>query len=371
MNYSFILEQIYTTILNNQFIGFAIGAFLVLIILFIASKTFRKSGLFLLATSFLIDLSIRSLPFEIYTHYPYVFNIVTGLYIVGFVDFFVRVLIMLVKLNKKEKKDSSLTNFMKFTGIRPFFLMLIVNLINYNNIIPKNILNLLTSLSFLYMVFRTLYSTYLYLSQKESIVLDDKMNFSDIKAYLSSDGKKSKPRKVLKKAKRKDNHKKKDLPNEAIYISDLKNREKVDESLEEIKKDLSNTDMIELIGNSQKILATMTLTDLKTKELVSYKSEKAKFKLIEDENYRVDLEFEMLNDYDYGRFMDILLAYDKDRQRYKFELSIVTNKTSELKMVFFDPSDIYNLKAHDHDLAGKTISLIFPKYKINLIKGNY
>ena len=186
MDYSIILEQIYNFIINNQFIGFAIGAFLVLIILYIASKTFRKSGLFLLTTSFLIDLSIRSLPFDIYNNYPYVFNIVIGLYIAAFIDFLIRVLLILIKLKKKEKReDSSLKNFVKFTGIRPFLIMLIVNLVNFNNVLPKNIINLLTSLSFLYMVFKTLYSTYQYLSQNENIVIYDQMDFSDIDAYLS------------------------------------------------------------------------------------------------------------------------------------------------------------------------------------------
>ena len=374
MDYSIILEQIYNFIINNQFIGFAIGAFLVLIILYIASKTFRKSGLFLLTTSFLIDLSIRSLPFDIYNNYPYVFNIVIGLYIAAFIDFLIRVLLILIKLKKKEKReDSSLKNFVKFTGIRPFLLMLIVNLVNFNNVLPKNIINLLTSLSFLYMVFKTLYSTYQYLSQKENIVIDDQMDFSDIDAYLSSDNKNSKKRhrRVLKNKSSIEEAKEKIDSKGPIPMSNFKKKLKADEPIEKIEKDLSNTDIINLMASSNNLVTTMTLTDLNTKKTISYKSEKAKFNLLEDDFYRVDLEFEVINDYDYGRFMDILLAYDEDRERYKFELSIDDNKSRELKMVFFDPSHIDKVNEKDHSLAGKTISLIFPKYKINFIKGNY
>lgn len=374
MDYSIILEQIYNFIINNQFIGFAIGAFLVLIILYIASKTFRKSGLFLLATSFLVDLSIRSLPFDIYKNYPYVFNIVIGLYIIAFIDFLIRVLLILIKLKKKEKnEDSSLKNFMKFTGIRPFLLMLVVNLINFNNILPKNIINLLTSLSFLYMVFKSLYSTYQYLSQKENLVIDDDMDFSDIDAYLSSDNKGSKNvhRRVLRNTSSKEEPKEKIVSKIPIPMSNFKKKFKADESVEKIEKDLSNTDIINLMASSNNIATTMTLTDLNTKKSMSYKSKKAKFNLSEDDSYRVDLEFEVVNDYDYGRFMDILLAYDEDRERYKFELSIDDNKSRELKMVFFDPSQINNINEKDYNLTGKTISLIFPKYKINFIKGNY
>lgn len=374
MDYSIILEQIYNFIIDNQFIGFAIGAFLVLIILYIASKTFRKSGLFLLTTSFLIDLSIRSLPFDIYNNYPYVFNIVIGLYIAAFIDFLIRVLLILIKLKKKEKReDSSLKNFVKFTGIRPFLLMLIVNLVNFNNVLPKNIINLLTSLSFLYMVFKTLYSTYQYLSQKENIVIDDQMDFSDIDAYLSSDNKNSKKRhrRVLKNKSSIEEAKEKIDSKGPIPMSNFKKKLKADEPIEKIEKDLSNTDIINLMASSNNLVTTMTLTDLNTKKTISYKSEKAKFNLLEDDSYRVDLEFEVINDYDYGRFMDILLAYDEDRERYKFELSIDDNKSRELKMVFFDPSHIDKVNEKDHSLAGKTISLIFPKYKINFIKGNY
>ncbi|MCW6677924.1 hypothetical protein NH286_01995 [Anaerococcus sp. NML200574] len=374
MDYSIILEQIYNFIINNQFIGFAIGAFLVLIILYIASKTFRKSGLFLLTTSFLMDLSIRSLPFDIYNNYPYVFNIVIGLYIAAFIDFLIRVLLILIKLKKKEKReDSSLKNFVKFTGIRPFLLMLIVNLVNFNNVLPKNIINLLTSLSFLYMVFKTLYSTYQYLSQKENIVIDDQMDFSDIDAYLSSDNKNSKKRhrRVLKNKSSIEEAKEKIDSKGPIPMSNFKKKLKADEPIEKIEKDLSNTDIINLMASSNNLVTTMTLTDLNTKKTISYKSEKAKFNLLEDDSYRVDLEFEVINDYDYGRFMDILLAYDEARERYKFELSIDDNKSRELKMVFFDPSHIDKVNEKDHSLAGKTISLIFPKYKINFIKGNY
>ena len=199
------------------------------------------------------------------------------------------------------------------------------------------------------------------------------MDFSDIDAYLSSDNKNSKKRhrRVLKNKSSIEEAKEKIDSKGPIPMSNFKKKLKADEPIEKIEKDLSNTDIINLMASSNNLVTTMTLTDLNTKKTISYKSEKAKFNLLEDYSYRVDFEFEVINDYDYGRFMDILLAYDEDRERYKFELSIDDNKSRELKMVFFDPSHIDKVNEKDHSLAGKTISLIFPKYKINFIKGNY
>lgn len=102
MDIEIIINQIYNLILNNQFLGFAIAAFVVLFLFFIISKTFRKSGLFLLANTFLIDYTIKSLPFEIYSYYPIVRQIITGLYILGFINFIIRVIVILVKISKKK-----------------------------------------------------------------------------------------------------------------------------------------------------------------------------------------------------------------------------------------------------------------------------
>ncbi len=56
MDIEIIINQIYNLILNNQFLGFAIAAFVVLLLFFIISRTFRKSGLFLLAVTFLVTI---------------------------------------------------------------------------------------------------------------------------------------------------------------------------------------------------------------------------------------------------------------------------------------------------------------------------
>ena len=123
MDIDVIINQIYNLILDNQILGFAIGGFVVLLLIFIISKTFRKSGLFLLANTFLIDYTIRSLPFQIYTYYPIAQQIITGLYVLGFLNFLIRVIVMVVKMSKRktnEEEKSSLQNFMEFTGIRPY-----------------------------------------------------------------------------------------------------------------------------------------------------------------------------------------------------------------------------------------------------------
>ena len=386
MDIEIIINQIYNLILNNQFLGFAIAAFVALFLFFIISKTFRKSGLFLLANTFLIDYTIRSLPFEIYSYYPIVRQIITGLYILGFINFIIRVIVMLVKISKKNtqsKEKSSLKNFVEFTGIRPFFFMLIVNLVNINDYIPKNIVSLLTSLSFLYMAFRTLYSTYLYLSEKESLPIKDDMDFDDIKAYLyDPEEKKSKNygrvvRKNLNKKDQstvdldgKDNKKKK--PTNPISISDINKEAKNMEILKNIERDLSDDDVIKFLEESNPNITKITLTNLISGDEHSYTSKRANLNVGEDQEYKITLSFEDYNDYDYGRFIDLLIAYGVEKEIYKFELTIISKINENFKLVFFDPSQIVDMdKDGKVRPSGRDISMTFPKYKINFIKGNY
>lgn len=383
MDVNVIINQIYNLILENQFLGFAIGAFLVLFLFFIISRTFRKSGLFLLATTFLVDSTIKALPFEIYGYYPLIYKVVIGLYILGFINFLIRVIIMMVKLSKKrsDREDrSNLKKFMKFTGIRPFFLMLIINVFNFNNFIPQRILSLLTSLSFLYMAFRTLYFTYLYLSEKESLPIKDDMDFDDIKAYLDdSEEKVSKNHgRVIRKNLNKGaditeevNSKevKKERPTDPISISDINKDHKNLDAIKDIEKNLSDDDLIKLIEESSPNITKISLTNLKTGDEHSYTSNKAYLKVEEDHEYKITLSFEEYNDYDYGRFIDLLIAYGVDKEVYKFELTIVSRINKNFKLVFFDPSQIADFASHSP--SGKNISMNFPKYKINLIKENY
>ena len=386
MDIEIIINQIYNLILNNQFLGFAIAAFVVLFLFFIISKTFRKSGLFLLATTFLIDYTIRSLPFEIYSYYPIVRQIITGLYILGFINFIIRVIVMLVKISKKNtqsKEKSSLKNFVEFTGIRPFFFMLIVNLVNLNDYIPKNIVSLLTSLSFLYMAFRTLYSTYLYLSEKESLPIKDNMDFDDIKAYLyDPEEKKSKNygRVVRKNLNKKDQttvdfdgkEKKKKKPTNPISISDINKEAKNMEILKNIERDLSDDDVIKFLEESNPNITKITLTNLISGDEHSYTSKRANLNVGEDHEYKITLSFENYNDYDYGRFIDLLIAYGVEKEVYKFELTIISKINENFKLVFFDPSQIVDMdKDGKVSPSGRDISMTFPKYKINFIKENY
>lgn len=386
MDIEIIINQIYNLILNNQFLGFAIAAFVVLFLFFIISKTFRKSGLFLLATTFLIDYTIRSLPFEIYSYYPIVRQIITGLYILGFINFIIRVIVMLVKISKKNtqsKEKSSLKNFVEFTGIRPFFFMLIVNLVNLNDYIPKNIVSLLTSLSFLYMAFRTLYSTYLYLSEKESLPIKDDMDFDDIKAYLyDPEEKKSKNygRVVRKNLNKKDQptvdldgkENKKKKPTNPISISDINKEAKNIEILKNIERDLSDDDVIKFLEESNPNITKITLTNLISGDEHSYTSKRANLNVGEDHEYKITLSFQDYNDYDYGRFIDLLIAYGVEKEVYKFELTIISKINENFKLVFFDPSQIVDMdKDGKVSPSGRDISMTFPKYKINFIKENY
>lgn len=392
MDYTFILDQIYNLISNNNILLAVLILIPVLLLFFIISRTFRKSGLFLLALTFLADQTIKNLPYDIYGSYPIAYNIVTGFFILGFINFFIRVLLMVRKASKKEKEDSKLNSFFKFTGIRPFIVMLIINLANYNSFIPKGIVSLFTSLSFLYMAFRTLYSTYLYLSTKEKIGIDDGMDFEDIDAYINSDTPKKNQNRIIKR-KTKENiddkkenfdnkgeedvkifsNKEKNIYTNPISMSDIKEEKAKEETIKNIEKDISNTDMINMIEDkSFPNITTISLTDLSKNTKETYTSEKASFKLHEDDQYQVELEFEKMNDYDYGRFVDMLLKYYYNRNDYKFELSVSPSNNKDFKIILYDPSKVLGSDSKEAlDISGKIITMDFPKYKINFVKDNY
>lgn len=384
MDYTFIFNQIYNLIINNNML-LAIGvSILVLFLFFIISKTFRKSGLFLLVFTFLVDQVIKNLPFDLYSAYPISYNIVTGLFVIGSLNFFIRVLLMIRKVSKKDKEDSKLGNFFKFTGIRPFILMLIINLLDINSYLPEGIIRLLTSLSFLYMAFRTLYSTYLYLSTKEKIAIDDGMDFEDIDAYINGEKLNKNQNRVIKKnLKEEDNHveddvkifsnKDKNIFTNPISMSDIKEEKDREETIRNIEKGLSNTDMINMLQNSDsRNTTTISLTDLGKDTKETYTSKKPSFNLYEDVQYEVELEFDKINDYDYGRFVDMLLKYYYNRNDYKFELSISPCDNKGFKVVFYDPSKVLGSDTKEAlDISGKIISMDFPKYKINFVKDNY
>lgn len=384
MDYTFIFNQIYNLIINNNML-LAIGvSILVLFLFFIISKTFRKSGLFLLVFTFLVDQVIKNLPFDLYSAYPISYNIVTGLFVIGSLNFFIRVLLMIRKVSKKDKEDSKLGNFFKFTGIRPFILMLIINLLDINSYLPEGIIRLLTSLSFLYMAFRTLYSTYLYLSTKDKIAIDDGMDFEDIDAYINGEKLNKNQNRVIKKnLKEEDNHveddvkifsnKDKNIFTNPISMSDIKEEKDREETIRNIEKDLSNTDMINMLQNSDsRNTTTISITDLGKDTKETYTSKKPSFNLYEDVQYEVELEFDKINDYDYGRFVDMLLKYYYNRNDYKFELSISPCDNKGFKVVFYDPSKVLGSDTKEAlDISGKVITMDFPKYKINFVKDNY
>ena len=93
--------------------------------------------------------------------------------------------------------------------------------------------------------------------------------------------------------------------------------------------------------------------------------------MVEEKEYKVDLEFEQYNDYDYGRFIDILIMYSKDRDKYKFELIVEPSDMKHSKIVLYDPSNIFDFGGENYqNIGGRIISMNFPKYKINFITGN-
>ena len=365
---------------------------IMLVVLFLVARVLIRFGLFLLLITFLIDSVIRIIPIDIYAYYPIVQTIVRILYIISFIIFLVKTIRRLrrhsykkayfrEKTSKKEKEkipsQNPIKRFFKFTGALPFLLMLILNFFaSFENTTYQGVLNSLTALSFLFMVFTTLFNSYKKIDKMK--VNDGRMRFDDLKEAFKKDRKKSKnsDRTVLKK----ENKNKESSSKETVRLNldDIKkaSRKTSKNTLDDIdlKKDLVDTDLVYNLNKSNKpgsVSVLISLTDLKTGERKFYESKKPGLFIKEDREYKVDLEFEDYNDYDYGRFIDILIQYSKNKDKYKLELDLSPKNLPNSKLVFYDPSNLYDLdKDFSGKFQGKTISMNFPKYKINFITEN-
>ncbi|MDU3136419.1 MAG: hypothetical protein E6704_02325 [Anaerococcus prevotii] len=394
MDYTNILNDIVELLTYNRITLIPVIFGLVLLILFIISKAFRKSGLFVLALTFAVDYGIRSLPFDLYGTFPILNNVVAGFYLLGAIIFVIKVVKILVKTSSNLVKASDYkpgkNGFFRYTGALAFIIMLLINIIDSNNILPRSLKSLLTSLSFLYMIFRTLLSTYKHLNEKDIRLVKDKMSFDDIDEYLNEKGQAPRgvnsDRRIRKKLDDDvkifnglDSDKTQTVKiNDPIRVEDLsfdltriKDKER---EIEKIEKELSNTDIIHLVSREdEKSLneTTIKITNIDSGDVTSYTSRKAKFNMVEEKEYKVDLEFKHNNEYDYGRFIDILIKYAKDKSNYKFELIVSPADIKESKIVLYDPSNIFDLDEEDYqNIGGRIISMNFPKYKINFITGN-
>lgn len=384
MDFSNILNNIGNLLTYNQITIIPLVFILVLLILYIASKAFRKSGLFILAVTFAMDYGIRSLPMDVFAAFPILNNILAGMYLLGAIIFVFKIGKILFKSSKNLVKASEYKpkkkGFFSYTGALAFIIMVLVNIIDSKDIIKPSLKSLLTSLSFLYMIFRTLYSTYKHLNEKDIRLINDKMEFDDIDEYLKekSEPKKDERRRRLRKNTFDDDVKiyrglSEDKESEDLRDTFFDDRTK-ESKIEEIEKELSNTDIIHLVtreDRKSKNFTTLSITNIATGEKTSYTSKNAMFHMVEEKEYKVDLEFRNNNEYDYGRFIDILLAYSKNRQAYKFELIVEPTDMKHSKIVLYDPSNIFDLGEENYqNIGGRIISMNFPKYKINFITGN-
>ena len=393
MDLSNILNNLGDLLTNNRITLIPIVFIVILLILYIASKAFRKSGLMILATTFAVDYGIRSLPINLYEIFPILNNVIAGMYLLGAIVFVFKIGKILFKtstnLVKASKFKAKKKGFFSYTGALAFIVMVLVNIIDSNNYIPQEIKSLLTSLSFLYMIFRTLFSTYKHLNDKDVRLINDKMEFEDIDEYLNE--KKddtSKKNSTRRRIRRKnldddikiydglvDSHKPSNSNKHDNNVrDDFFEETSKEEKIEEIERELSNTDIIHLAtrdDSKAKNFTTLKITNISTGDSSSYTSKNAKFKMVEEKEYKVDLEFEQYNDYDYGRFIDILIMYSKDRDKYKFELIVEPSDMKHSKIVLYDPSNIFDFGGENYqNIGGRIISMNFPKYKINFITGN-
>lgn len=362
-----------------------------LIILFLISKILLKAGMFLLALTFILDMFIRVLPFNIYLNFPIIKLIIYILYALGiFIFAYKNIRKILKKKRKRElfkdknpvKEEKSSENpikrFFSYTGSLPFLLMLILNLFSPGDGLYKNILSLITSLSFLFMVFTTLYNTY----KKIDTLKENKgrMRFDDLNIPFKKNSlnqSKNSNRKVLKKEDELEDKKDIDLSEtRKLNLDDIKEELNKNSfnliNLDDFKDTMDQNDLINLINDKNSKLITMiSLTNLSDGVKKSYKSDKCIADIRQDSEYKVDLEFENFNDYDYGRFIDLLLDYSKNRSKYKFQLDLIPEKAKNSKVVFYDPSNLYELdRTFGDKFQGRTISMNFPKYKINYITEN-
>ncbi|WP_296141186.1 hypothetical protein [uncultured Anaerococcus sp.] len=217
------------------------------------------------------------------------------------------------------------------------------------------------------------------------------MDFREIKEYLNSEDKyenyrnsKNQGRRV-RKTLEKENFEPsqtikidKNIINKKISMSNVaeisNEKESSIKNENQMKSTVSNTGLIRLISTEDKNQSnrtTMSIQNLISGEKNSFTSNRPILKIQENTEYKIDLEFENINEYDYGRFIDLLLKYSKDKSAYKFELIVSPNEDPTSKVIFFDPSNIYDIDEKDYaNVGGKVISMNFPKYKINFIKGN-
>ncbi|WP_416335323.1 hypothetical protein ACKRLN_03965 [Anaerococcus sp. DFU013_CI05] len=217
------------------------------------------------------------------------------------------------------------------------------------------------------------------------------MDFREIKEYLNSEDKyenyrnsKNQGRRVRKTLEKEYFEPSqtikidKDIINKKISMSNVDEMSNEKESSikneNQMKSTVSNTGLIRLISTEDKNQSnrtTISIQNLISGEKNSFTSNRPILKIQENNEYKIDLEFENINEYDYGRFIDLLLKYSKDKSAYKFELIVSPNEDPTSKVIFFDPSNIYDIDEKDYaNVGGKVISMNFPKYKINFIKGN-
>lgn len=380
-------DQIFNFLNQGNIAIILIVTLALLVVFFLISRLLIKVGLFLLVFTFILDNILRLIPLDIYGMYPLISTIIRFMYVLGILNFAIKVFFRLRKNRvKKEyyedkkikpnKSDNPIKRFFSYTGSLPFLLMLLINiLINTEDTSYQNILRVLTSLSFLFMVFTTLYNTYKKLDSKN--INESRMRFDDLREFFKNDSKvkKNANRKILKM----DNSKEVRNKMETIRLNKDEIRKEVEYTnkrankfLGDLEKDLYDVDLVKIVNLADKPnTSIISLTNLSTGEKKTYKSDKPKVSIREDDEYKVDLEFENFNDYDYGRFIDLLLEYSENKNKYKFQLDLIPQNHTNSKIVLYDPSNLYELdKGFSEQFQGKNISMNFPKYKINFISEN-
>lgn len=358
-----------------------LSALATLIVLFLVIKLTKKTGVWLLLLTMGLDF-ISGIFFDSRAELTIVDTVIKVLYIISilYIVFKIISLFKRAKTNNKViiydrndredirpelKKKSSISRFFKYTGSFPFLMMIIINIADSNNFLDPSLKNLLNSLSFLYMVFKTSLNTYKRVD-KEKDLRNLFKNISFLKSTKTIQHDDVRKAKTGIDRRIKDNRKS-DI-NESIENENLADLNKI-EFTNVFSDNIANILTRDFTGEVKNV--TIRLTDLRTAK-VSTHSSRACMSSIKAENiYKLDLEFKDYNNYDYGRFVDLLILYSKNSDDFKFELEIVSRKRDDLKIIFFDPINVYFVDSNDTVVySGKNLSMDFLKYKANLVSNN-
>ncbi|MCI5839186.1 MAG: hypothetical protein SOZ89_02660 [Peptoniphilaceae bacterium] len=362
----------------------AIFGIIFLILLILLSSLLWKTGTLLLAITFILDNALKFL--DLYSVNDNLKLIINILYVISFAVFVFKILKFFRRDVKGFYGKEKTGGIFNFTGSLPFLIVMIISSVDTNNFIPSNIKLIFINVAFIYMIFKTLFNTYKYIKdEKESLSikgesLKRKLSFNipklNSKAKITKkDNETSKNfGRIRKPSSYSSENKNSDTKKSDDFIKENEDELKKDDLTEKnITREISYSDLFYLVTrdfNSPMNTTKLSITNLNNGMETGYISKKCICRIKTNDEYLVELEFKDYNDYDYGKFVDILRTYMQDKNNYKFQLELMPAEGRTSKIVLFDPSEIIENSDENNEVyQGKILKMIFQKYKINFTTG--